>query len=574
MTAGPPLPGRDARRWLRISAGALVALCVATASVLSLRGLSGVPVYYFYAQDAGLLLAAAAALLLMSLARLVDTRAPTLPAWTVAAATGGAAAFAYAGTWLVMLRYPMSRDEALAEFAADHLQHGWLGRPIPADLGPMAKALMPVWTDRWTPSGYWVSNYLPMNSALRAMAGLIGDTWLAGPLLLVLGMAALWSSARRLWPETTEPASVALILALTSTQLVVTAMTPYAMTAHFALNALWLACFLRGGKAGHGAAIAVGLIATGLHQFHFHVMFVSGFVIWAWLDGRRGIAIGYAVACLCYQFVWHFGYIAMMTGVLGPMNGDPEPPISTSWFIAHLCRLRELEPLSSLARFAAWQNVLMLPLAALGTVSFRRRAGKPLPLAFALQLSCLFGLATLVYQGFGYGYRYLSGMLPCFLLLAAYGWMRLVKDTDRKLPRRLLPAAVAFAVCVTMPIAIWQSYVLLRPYAASFFTARAAPADIVLVDARGGGMLQDIIRVDGPLSRPLLLDLAYVPRSILHDVCRQRRVMLFDHRQAQALGVMGTGMGDQRDYRARAAANRALIGRLHCDTPVPLLPGG
>ncbi len=558
------------QRWLLCSALFLVALCVATAAMLALRDLSGIPVYYFYSQDAVLLLAAAAALLLLSRLPARACRPFVLSERVAAAVVALAGAIAYAGTWLVMMRYPQSRDEALAQFAAQYLQRGELGWPIPASLHPVARALMPVRAERWLDSGYWASNYLPVNSGLHALAGTLGDTWLAGPLLLAVGMGALWSSARRIWPDTTEPASVALLLALTSTQLLVTAMTPYAMTAQFALNALWLACFLRGGRTGHTLAIGIGLLASGLHQFHFHVMFVSGFIVWAWLAGRRGVAIAYVAACVGYHLIWHVGFTHVMIAALGPIgDGSVEPAGATSWVGDHLHRLGELEPFSSFARFAAWQNILLLPLAALGVVSFRRGATPP-PIALALQLSCLFGLSTLVYQGFGYGYRYLHGLLPCFLLLAAGGWMRLKHVPALRVPRSLMIAAAAFALCFTLPFALWQSHGLLRPYAEAFRIARAAPADVVLVDGRGGGFLQDIVRIDGAIARPLLLDLAYVPIPLLKRMCGDRRVMLFDARQAGAVGIMGSGVGDQKRYGVLAAERRRVIGDLRCDTPVPL----
>lgn len=558
------------QRWLRWSAIALVTVGLFAAAMLHVRGISGIPAYYFYAQDAVLLLVSAAALLLLSGRPLVPHRAITLPGATVAALIGLAALFAYAGTWVVMLRYPMSRDESLAQFAAEYLQRGQLGRPIPAGLQDVSRALMPVWSDRWMRSGHWVSNYLPINSALRALAGMIGDTWLAGPLLLATGLAALWSSARRIWPETTEPAAVTLILALSSTQLLITAMTPYAMTAQFGLHALWLACFLRGGRWGYGLAIAIGVLASGLHQFHFHLMFVSGFIVWAWLAKRRAVALCYVAACVGYHLIWHYGFMHLMTGALGPASSHA--PAANSWIIQHLQRLRELEPLSSLARFAAWQNVLLLPLAVLGVVRIRLKGDGPPPIALALQLSCLFGLATMVYQGFGYGYRYLHALLPCFLLLAAGGWVRLTHDQGDRMPRHMLGIATGVALFVTLPFAIWQSHALLRPYAHAFRMARAAPADVVLVDSRGGGFLQDIIRIDGAISRPLLMDLAYVPVPTLRRLCAERRVMLFDGHQAAAVGIMGSGMGDTPDYRAQAAAQRRVLTDLHCDTPVPVAP--
>jgi hypothetical protein len=570
----PQTPDAQVSRWLHLSAAAMLALCIATAAVLALRGISGVPAYYFYDQDAFLVVGAAAALLLAPrlLARSRRALSP-LTARQVALGIIAAAAFAYAGAHVILLRYPMSRDEALAQFAADYLRRGQLGWPIPPHLQHLSRALMPVWADHWAASGYWTSSYLPVNSGFRALAALLGDTWLAGPLLLAAGLAALWHSARRLWPDTGEPATVALLLALTSSQLLVAAMSAYAMTAQFALNALWLLCFLHGGRRGHALAITIGLFATGLHQLHFHVMFISGFVLWLWLDGQRRTALYYVAACVGYLAFWQLAYGEIVLPLaLGATTGKTVDPAAAAMpFLSHFSRLRELEPFSSLTRFAAWQNVLMLPLAALGITRWRPHDGPP-PIALAFQISCLFGLLLMPYQAFGYGYRYLHGMMPCFLLLAAGGWMKLAKLYGRPAPGSLLIAAAAFALLATLPFTLWRSHALLAPYAASFSAARAAPADIVLMDGRGGGFLQDIVRIDDRIALPLLLDLAYVPPRTLAALCRTRRVMLFDHRQAHALGVMGNGVGDVPTYPELAAARRRDLSRWRCDVPVPLPP--
>jgi hypothetical protein len=561
----------DLRRWLRTTAGALVVLVGATMAVLWLRGLSGIPVYYFYSQDVVLLLAAAAALLMMAWQPLEPYRPIRLFHPIVAGLIAAAAAFAYAGTWFAMSRYTMSRDEVLAEFAATHLRRGGLGWPIPVQLHDVARAMMPVGSAQWIESGYWVSGYLPVNSALRAMAAAIGDSWLAGPILLAIGLAALWSSARRLWPETIEPASVALLLALTSTQLLVNAMTPFAMTAQFALHAMWIACFLRGGRLGHSLAIGIGLFASGLHQFHFHLIFVSGFIVWSWLSGRRSLALCYVAACIGYQFVWNYVYPHLLIATLGPISDASATPLpATHWLTEHIKRLAEFEPFSSFARFAAWQNVLLLPLALLGRTRFRRTGGTPLPIALAFQLSCMLGLALMVYQGYGYGYRYLHGLLPCFLLLAAGGWTKLIRRYGEVMPRHLMAIATSSALCVTLPYALWQSHALMRPYAKAYAMARAAPADVVLVDGRGGGFLQDIVRIEDRVSRPLILDLGFLRTDTLRTLCARRTVMLFDGRQAHAAGIMGTGTGDTRDYPAQAAAGRRTLAALNCETPVPV----
>src|SRR3546814_13123134 len=63
---------------------------------------------------------------------------------------------------------------------------------------------------------------------------------------------------------------VTLLLAFSSTQLLVMSMTAYAMTAHFALNMVWLALFLRNDWKGHFGAAVVAFLAIGLHQLQFH----------------------------------------------------------------------------------------------------------------------------------------------------------------------------------------------------------------------------------------------------------------------------------------------------------------
>ena len=72
---------------------------------------------------------------------------------------------------------------------------------------------------------------------------------------------------------------VAAVLLATSSQFLLTAMTPYSMTAHLALNLAWLWLFLRGGVVGHSLAIAVGALACGLHQLVFHPLFVAPFAL-------------------------------------------------------------------------------------------------------------------------------------------------------------------------------------------------------------------------------------------------------------------------------------------------------
>ena len=61
-------------------------------------------------------------------------------------------------------------------------------------------------------------------------------------------------------------------------------MTAYAMPAHLCFNLLWLRLFLADRRRADLGAIAVGFIATGLHQPLFHPMFVAPFMLMLLLE--------------------------------------------------------------------------------------------------------------------------------------------------------------------------------------------------------------------------------------------------------------------------------------------------
>ena len=79
---------------------------------------------------------------------------------------------------------------------------------------------------------------------------------------------------------------VGVILLVCSSQFLITAMTPYAMTAHLALNMIWLWLFLRDTRGAHALAAGVAFVACGLHQVVFHPLFAAPFIL-SLLRARR-----------------------------------------------------------------------------------------------------------------------------------------------------------------------------------------------------------------------------------------------------------------------------------------------
>ena len=155
-----------------------------------------------------------------------------------------------AGLWLVFSGYAFSLDEFLANFDAQIFAHGRLMAPIDPAWRPYAAALQPMYMLP-LPNDVWASSYLPVNAALRAAARLIHADGLVNPLLSAFSVVAVWGIGRRLWPDRPDVALIAAALLGTSSQLIVMAMTAYAMPGHLAFNLAWLWLFLRGGKAGH-----------------------------------------------------------------------------------------------------------------------------------------------------------------------------------------------------------------------------------------------------------------------------------------------------------------------------------
>ncbi len=150
-----------------------------------------------------------------------------------------------------------------------------MGLAIPAEWRAYHQAILPEFQNPMGGERYWISIYLPGSALFEALVSLVADPALTQPLLLLIGLVALWQVSGSLLPDRFDARIVVMLLALTSGQLLFNAMTRYAMTAHFALNLLWLALFVVDRPLAHLGAILVGAIAVGLHKVQFHILFVG-----------------------------------------------------------------------------------------------------------------------------------------------------------------------------------------------------------------------------------------------------------------------------------------------------------
>lgn len=473
---------------------------------------------------------------------------------------------AWAGHYALFQDYAISRDEEVARFAAAYMREGLFARPIPVEWEPYRRAIMPEFFSPFGAADYWTAAYLPVNSAIQALFWQLGDPNLAGPVLLMAGLAALWRIAVRLMPDRPDAVWVTILLGFSSSQLWVTAMTPYAMTGHFALNMVWLALVLRGGVMGHLAAGVVALVAAGLHQWHFPPIFIIPFILWMLLARRWGVAAFHALTLVAIVIVWAKLWPGFLLHALGAPT-DIRPSAGVADKVGSLFqRLGDRwQPLVNLSRYMAWNNILMVPLAVLGIAAMRWRAMiRGQEIALPLALGCLAGCVLALAQGYGWGFRYAHGFIGPFCLLSGLGWARC------RPAGAMRPLFVGLAItALGSAFLVWRTHEFVAPYAASHRLIDSSQADVVLIDPRGGLYVTDLVRGrDGVPGKPMVMNLGMLSLEQVDRLCQSYVVELFDRAEFRPLGVpLARWRLDRMD------ALRAHMREAGCDRPVqPPLP--
>ncbi|WP_336951843.1 hypothetical protein [Sphingobium aromaticivastans] len=399
----------------------------------------------------------------------------------------------YMGHRLLLMGYDLSRDEQMANFDASIFAHGRLVWPLPESWQGEADALNMEFMFPVSQPVAWVSGYLPMNAALRAAVGLLADPALTGPLLTAGSLLLIFSIAKRIWPDDQEAPAIVTLLMLGSGQLIITGMTAYAMPAHLFFNLLWMRLFIADRRVCDGAALAIGFIAMGLHQPLFHPMFVGPFLLSMLIERRWWrllfFIIGYGVFSL-FWLSWPLYVHSLMIG-----------PNSTTAAVGTDFLSRLLQAFSSnmgnlsltaanLLRFCTWQHLLLLPLLFVGL-----KATKEDRFAGALALGLLLPIAVMAvilpWQGIGFGYRYLHGVLGNAALLAGYGW-RNMKSWHEQL-RPVFLRATAASLLVLLPVQSWMAHARYAPFANASLKIDKSDADYVIIEARDGPVMMDTV---------------------------------------------------------------------------------
>ena len=458
-----------------------------------------------------------------------------------------------AGHRWILDRHDMSRDEQMASFDALILGQGRLVQPLDAFWQPQADALNTLFMLPVSHPTAWVSAYLPMNAALRACVALVADPSLTGPLITALGVLPLWKCARHFWPQEREPAFVASLLYAGSGQVLFAGMTSYAMPAHLTSNLLWLWLFLMRKPAADFGALAIGLVATGLHQPLFHPLFALPFIVGLLRDRAwtRVALFGAGYSAICASWL---AWPLLIHSLLAGLDSGPAASGTDYWsrfvdtiFNGDATRFADMA--GNILRFAAWQPVLLFPLMITGiALGWRKRMTGALAVSFALPIAVM--ALILPYQGHGFGYRYLHGVLGPAILLSAGGWRELTRFDPGVRP--LLVRTTIAGVALLLPLQAAMAHAFYAPFAQIDASIRASGADYAIVGKDDAPFAADLVINRPDLSnRPIRLLAGKVTDSLIAGICRpgNRVAMTTDDLFASwniYLGIAPRGAADAR----------------------------
>lgn len=430
----------------------------------------------------------------------------------------------YLGHWLVLSGYDLSRDEQMATFDANIFARGQLVQPLAPPWRAHLDALNTMFILPAAKPIAWVSGYLPINAALRALLGIVGDQALTGPIMTGIGALALWKSARRLWPADSEASTLALLFYAASGQVLLAGMSAFAMSGHLALNMLWLWLFLMDRRRSDIAAIMMGVLATGLHQPLFHPLFVAPFIVL--LIGNRawGRATLFALSYMVIGLFW-LNWPNLMYAMIEAGHPAVKPEGANFWSrliwaLTTGAAPRTIYMSANLLRFAAWQPILLLPLFATGLVVARRN-GMAMALAAAAILPVIAMTILLPDQGQGFGYRYVHGVIGAIILVAIYGW----REAAGRHPgwRALALRCLGGSLLVLLPMQLAMTHAYYGSFAAVERGIAASGADYFIIGNDDAPLSNAFVINSADLERrPVRLFADRVDHDLMRFMCGNR----------------------------------------------------
>jgi hypothetical protein len=324
---------------------------------------------------------------------------------------------------------PFAMDEYVPLAQSHAFAHGRLTWFVPLDL--LDRMIPPGFRDYFVAvnpaTGEVASMYWPGFAALLAPFTALGLPWLLNPLLAGLSVLLIHRLAPQLLGGR-EAAGWAILFALASPVFTVNAISFYSMTAHLALNLLFLLWVLDGRVSRAFLAGLTGGLALNLHNPVPHVLFAAPWLAWLAWDRRRwpaliAVGAGYMPVGLGAGLAW-----PMLLAAVHPRIAQAGPAIAPAAGLWALVQAKFGDAFAVpnmvivVARLqATWKIwIWSVPGLLILTGAAARRAN---PRLLLLGASALLTYAAYWFvpfdQGHGWGYRYLHSAWAALPLLAA-----------------------------------------------------------------------------------------------------------------------------------------------------------
>jgi hypothetical protein len=405
------------------------------------------------------------------------------------------------GSYSVFHGYSVCVDEFMSDYQAEIFATGNLYARIDPAWQDIAIPLTPTFAMLNAERNTWISTYLPVYAAIRAIFSRLGIRSLTNSALAGLSILALAGIVGRLWPREESFPLIGCLLLGTSTQFLLMSMTAFSMPAHLCLNLIWLWLYTRNDRWSCLAAPWIGVLALGLHNPVVHALFVLPFLIRIALGKQWLKTLYFASVYALGSGVWLAWLVFVSNGVA---SGGGEPSFSSMFVLPGLTQL--LFQIMNLSLMVSWQSYALVFLVLVALTTRRART----PFERDLLWSCLI---TFVFYSFfrtsqvnGWGYRYAYSILGNLVLLSLVGWQELRVQVGDSQARILLASSLAIALFVQLPIRSIQAERFVRPHYASFQYIMSLPAPFVLLDAKTIWPAADLMRNDPFLrARPRLL---------------------------------------------------------------------
>lgn len=460
------------------------------------------------------------------------------------------------GTYVVMFDYPLTRDEHMVVFDAAIFTRGALAADLPAAWKGYAEALVPAFLLDIPDNALLISAYMPGNAMMRSAFDVIADPALMNPLLAAIGLIALHDVAQRLFKDTPRAVWAVLAAYILSSQMLVTAMTTYAMTAHLALNLVWLALFLRGKWWQHMLAMAIGAWAIGLHQIVFHPLFAGPFVLTLLAHRRWALFSAYSAVYAGTLLFW-ISYPSMIAAEYGIVAQTGSTGGIADFILERVVTLfTEREPngawfmMFNLMRFVAWAPLFLLPLLFFAWPAVRSNSGEALPLFAGCALTLATMILLLPYQGHGWGYRYWHGLIGNFALVGGYGYVCWANRNINVADGAVVLLGGATAV-LTVPFLLWSAHEFTRPYIQLKQLIEQQSTDFVIVDTQPPSNAVDQVRNPASLNnRPVLLSSRAMTQEQINEICARGTVTLITRHDFHRAGFAPNLPKDSPEFDA------------------------